>query len=119
MLPKKYSRSMTDQIDPGQLDERMQLHVCGAVDDTNIYGEDTRGVTVSDVRVMVSYGSGNEGLMDGRVSTTQKMSFVIRYRSDVTVDDHFVWQGTSYNIKSLVPIGRRRYLICNVELIDR
>lgn len=119
MLSRKYNRSMTDQIDPGQLDEPMVLYLCGALDSVNEFGEKTYVETNISVKAMVSYNGGNEDVQNDRITSMQKMVFTIRYRSEVSVDDRFEWRGSSYNIKSIIPVGRRRYIMCNVELIDR
>ena len=61
---------------------------------------------------------GNELALADRVMYTQPTHFLIRYRSDITVEMRVVYDEKIYEITSTIEEGRRRFLTVVTNLID-
>ena len=59
---------------------------------------------------------GGEGFDNGRLNTETSVSLMTRYRTDITVEDRLVLDGTYYNIRRVDNVRRQgKYLIIQAE----
>lgn len=61
---------------------------------------------------------GNENPLADRLTYGQPTHFVIRYRTDITVEMRIVYESRQYEIVSINEEGRRRFLTIVTNLLD-
>lgn len=66
--------------------------------------------TFKNAMAAVNFNSGTEKEQSEAAISTMTMTFTIRYFPGITVKMRVVYNGNYYNIRSIAPIGRNRYL---------
>lgn len=59
--------------------------------------------------------SGTEVMQTDQIAGVKFTNFIIRYRTDVDLKHRIVYNGWTYNIQSILEIGRKRYLNITCE----
>lgn len=113
-------RALEDQLDPGQLDERMHLVMKDPQGNTttNIWAERTSSTITQKVRAKVEYGAGSEDMVEGKLSEKSNLRFIIRAVAGMSNEAYFIWNVEKYNIQHIKYIGRRRYTVCSVKKMN-
>lgn len=99
-------------IGAGALDRRVTLQRATVVRDpdyNSVVATEWNDV-VADIPASVRQTSGNEYLEAGQIVAQRKVTFTIRWMSDVRVTDRIEWESRSYGVVAVNEIGRRRFL---------
>jgi SPP1 family predicted phage head-tail adaptor len=93
----------------GQLDRQITLQAPAAVPQ-DAYGAPAPAgfADVATVAAGVKYAPGGEAQQAQQQTATQRISFTIRYRSDVRPTWQLVYEGRTFQITDVAEIGRRR-----------
>jgi SPP1 family predicted phage head-tail adaptor len=98
--------------------------IAGALSDlggvsNDLYGEAVVTFeTLANVWANVAYrntGTGQEEEEAEKEQAVDKVSFTIRYRSDVNTGQRVSYNGNTYNIRSISEVGRKRFLELKAE----
>lgn len=94
-------------IDPGQLNQRVQLQ-------TRSTGTDALGqansawVTVASLWAQALPLRGREFFAAAQVQQEHAVKFTLRWRADITLTARIVWQGQPYDITGVTQLGGQR-----------
>lgn len=105
-------------INPGKLDRRITLQNPSSSKDA--FGEAVRTYsTLATVWAMIEYrGVPKEDEESEKLTSSNKVRFTIRYRSDVTAKTKVSYDSKTYEVEGVSEMGRDRYTILDTILRD-
>lgn len=97
-------------MNAGHLDRKITILTPNG--SANAFGEvPVSFVTLAEVWAKVDYrNTGQEDEQAQRETAVDKVTFTIRYRTDVNTGQRISYNGKTYNIRSVSEVGRRSFL---------
>ena len=102
----------------GRMDQRITLQRCTETAD-GIGGSTSAWANLQrdpSPWAFVSAKAGGENLNEGRINAAYTVAFTVYNRADLSEKDRIIWQGETYNIRTITRLGdRQQYLTVIAE----
>jgi SPP1 family predicted phage head-tail adaptor len=103
--------------DIGELDRRITLRTPSIA--TNDYGERVRTYAdTSSLWAKVDYIKGKEGDEADKLASVKRVDFLVRYNTSITETSQIAWDGDTFEIEAVLPIGRKQFMHLITRLVD-